>query len=609
MKALRNALLSLTVLVVISACNDSSNQTKITPQAQVDWAQGKIWYQIFPERFRNGQSANDPTVNSLEGSVDYPGWRVHPWTSDWYKMQPWEKRQSDKFYDVVYHRRYGGDLIGVIKKLDYLKELGIEGIYFNPLFEARSLHKYDGSSFHHIDDNFGPDPQGDKRRLREASETDKPDTWIWTSADSVFLELIKEAHKRNIKVVIDGVFNHTGRDFFAFRDILDKQQQSPYANWYTIKSWDDPKTEQNEFDYEAWWGFKSLPELKENDQGLVDGPRQYVMHATRRWLDPNGDGDPSDGIDGWRLDVAEEVAKPFWIEWNAMVKTINPKAITVAEIWSDASEWIEAGCFDGSMNYLWSKAAVRYFADQQRASSTGEFVEELRRINNLYGEETGHLLWNLLDSHDTERIASRIVNPDRQYDRNGSLIDNPNYKIRKPEKTERDVQKLITVFQLTYPGAPLIYYGTEAGMWGADDPDDRKPMLWSDMSYEPEATHPLKGFSRPQDVNKFDPSWFGFYKKMFEIRKQNPVLQTGNLRIIDDLLNDDIFMFSRQSENQQALVCFNRAEQEADLELPLSVFTQEHYRNALTDEMIAIDEKKPLFKLQANGFLMLISEK
>ena len=219
-------------------CNQKINKDPLA------WARGIVWYQIFPERFSNGDPSNDPiAAEILEINPGEP-WQISPWTSDWYAFQPWESIKSDDFYatNTVFARRYGGDIQGIINKLDYIQELGIDAIYFNPLFEAESLHKYDGASYHHIDDNFGPDPVGDKKRLAEAKETEESSTWIWTEADRLFLELVKQAHKRNIRVVLDGVFNHTGTACFAFQDIIQNQQKSRYADWYIIKQWDDPST-------------------------------------------------------------------------------------------------------------------------------------------------------------------------------------------------------------------------------------------------------------------------------------------------------------------------------------------------------------------------------
>ncbi len=552
-------------LLLISGCAQKNPQPKDT-----SWASGIVWYQIFPERFYNADTSNDPTAAEVPGSDLQPGWRIHPWTADWYKMQPWEKKQSDRFYDVVFTRRFGGDLIGVIEKLDYLKELGIDAIYFNPVFEAPSLHKYDGASYHHIDNNFGPDAAGDLQRLKQANETEDPTTWIWTKADSLFLKLIKEAHARNIKIVIDGVFNHSGTEFFAFKDIQKNQQNSRYAHWYSIVRWDDPTTPQNEFDYKGWWGVKSLPEFNEDQNGIVHGPREYIFHACKRWMDPNGDGDPSDGIDGWRLDVAEEVAKPFWKEWYAFVKQINPAAIVVTEIWHDASGWINEKLTDATMNYMFARAMVEFFINQKKAISGPEFAKKMNELKQRYGLKHLNLLWSMLDSHDTDRLASMILNPDRGYDREAGPRDNPNYLVRKPNAQERQVQKLIVAFQMTFAGAPIIYYGDEAGMWGADDPDDRKPMTWPGMQFEPESHHPLPGKTRPVDENGFDPELFAFYQKLIKIRHAQPVLMRGDFTFLLEHMNDDLLLLKRTYQNQQALLAFNRANQTVEMQLPVA---------------------------------------
>ncbi len=506
-------------------CDAPKPESKIVKN--INWAEETIWYQIFPERFRNGNLKNDPTMNEVPNASFQPGWQVHPWTSDWYKIQPWEKKKSDKFYDVVFERRYGGDLAGVIEKLDYIKSLGINGIYFNPVFEAQSLHKYDGASFHHIDDNFGDNPKTDKKRLLAAKETDEPQTWINTSADSLFFGLIQEAHKRDIRIVIDGVFNHSGPEFFAFEDVVKNGSKSRYADWYDIKKWDDPNTPENEFDFAGWWGFKGLPEFYEDENGFHKGVWDYIFAATKKWMDPNNDGDPSDGIDGWRLDVSDQVAPVFWRAWYKHVKSINPAALIVAENWSDASHALKDNQFDSAMNYPFAYAMVEFFINDQKRISGAEVAKRFNQLKNNYGEERLRKLWNLIDSHDTDRIASMVLNPDLNFDRNRSPRDNPAYIVRKPTKNERTPQKLIAAFQATFIGSPMFYYGTEAGMWGTDDPDDRKPMLWQDMRFENEKTHPLPGRQRPDDVNKFDEELFSYYQSLIQMRKANPALMHG----------------------------------------------------------------------------------
>ena len=192
---------------------------EMVQHAVPDWAADAVFYQVFPERFRNGDPRNDPTRQSLEfPDVAPAAWRISSWTGDWYERVDWEQQLGPRFYDDgVFHRRYGGDLQGVLDKLDYLQSLGVNALYFNPVFHARSLHKYDGSSFHHVDPHFGPDPGGDLALI--ATETADPATWKWTAADRLFLQVIQAAHQRQIRLIIDGVFNHTGRDFFAFADL------------------------------------------------------------------------------------------------------------------------------------------------------------------------------------------------------------------------------------------------------------------------------------------------------------------------------------------------------------------------------------------------------
>ena len=251
----------------------------------------------------------------------------------------------------MFDRRLGGDLQGVLDRVPYLDSLGVTAVYFNPVFWAASLHKYDATSYHHIDPYFGPDPEGDIAMV--ANETSDPATWVMTSADRLFFRLVDALHQRGIKVVLDGVFNHTGTQFWAFQNLALRQQASPYADWYEVTAWDDPATPQSEFDWTGWWGYKPLAVLANNADGtdLLPAVKAHVWDATRRWMDPNGDGDPSDGIDGWRLDVAGEVPDGFWRDWNALVHEINPDALTIAEEWGDATDYLSRAGFQSTMNY------------------------------------------------------------------------------------------------------------------------------------------------------------------------------------------------------------------------------------------------------------------
>lgn len=537
--------------------NISSNPT---------WAKEAIWYQIFPERFANGDVSNDPNPIDMEGAWPYftpDGWQIHPWASDWYKLQPWETKLNKNFYDIVNIRRYGGDIQGIINKLDYLKELGVNAIYINPIFESPSLHKYDAAMFHHIDNNFGPDPDGDRKIWTEENPND-PSTWKWTSADKLFLQLIKESHKRNMKIIIDGVFNHTGTQFWAFKDIVANQEKSIYKDWFIIKKFDNPNTTENEFEYAGWYGVRDLPEIKEDTSGLVSGPREHIHAVVKRWMDPNGDGDPSDGIDGWRLDVAEMVNHNFWKDFRKWVREINSDAYITGEVWWEdwnnykmfnAAPWLQGDQFDAVMNYRFTRAVKDFVLANKIKTDAKTFTDTISSIMNQY-KDNYYVMMNLLGSHDTERLHSLAVNPDGRYDHQGNVRDKKTFDIRKANAIERARIKLASAIQFTMPGAPHIYNGDETAMWGGDDPDCRKPMVWNELNYESETTHPYKA-SREMNKVEFDQEFFNWYKNLSRIRTQNPELALGNFKfnIIDN--QNGILSYSREYEGKQITIILN----------------------------------------------------
>ena len=557
-------------------------QQPLSPKQRVpEWAKDAIFYQIFPERFRNGDPSNDPTRESLESPNLIPdSWAITPWTDDWYARADWEKQLGDNFYENgVFHRRFGGDLQGVIDKLDYLKDLGINTIYFNPIFHARSMHKYDGNSFHHVDPHFGPDPAGDLELM--STETADPSTWKWTAADQLFLKLIEQAHRRNIRLIIDGVFNHTGRDFWAFADIAKNQQRSPYLDWYIVKQFDDPKTDQNEFKYAGWWGVDTLPEFANTADGLDlhPKPKAYVFNATRRWMDPDNDGDPSDGIDGWRLDVANEVPNKFWQDWNTLVRKLNPEAFTVAEIWSDSGDYLADCGFSSSMNYHGFAYPVKGFLiDGTRSAS--QFGHQLIERLTTHAPAVRFGMQNLMDSHDTDRLASMIVNA-RQH---GEYLDagrfdydigervSPRsfkpYDVSRPNQLHRKIQRLVALFQIAYVGAPMIYYGTESGMDGADDPDDRMPMVWDDLKYQPRMRDPFGNETEPQPI-QFDKKLHAYYRSLFKLRSDSDALRQGNVQIMTTDDQAQTIVFTRSTKHETMLVGINRGDQPANIGIPI----------------------------------------
>ena len=272
-----------------------------------------------------------------------------------------------------------------------------------------------------------------------------------------------------------------------------RTKNSKYVNWFTIKKWDDPTTAKDEFDYECWFGARTLPELREDEHGVVSGPKEHIFAIVKRWMDPNGDGDPSDGIDGWRLDVAEKVNPEFWKDFRKIVKSINPRAYITAELfWDDWNNkklmnpklWLQGDQFDGVMNYQWGSAVLESFINPNTENAMSKFKDKITRIFNSNYDTLKYIQLNLYDSHDTERLITHIINPTIYLDTYVSANNNENYNLRKPNSSEIEKQKLLALIQMTFVGAPMVYYGDEAGMWGADDPDERKPMVWPEYKYE-----------------------------------------------------------------------------------------------------------------------------
>ena len=368
---------------------------------------------------------------------------------------------------------------------------------------------------------------------------------------------MEEAKSRGIRVIIDGVWNHTGRDFFAFADIRTKFQKSPYAHWYKIIKFDDPLTARNEFDYHAWNGFKSLPEFADDPAGqnLAPGPKRYVFNATKRWMDPNGDNDPSDGLDGWRLDVAEEMPIGFWKEWHAFVREINPEVFTSAEIWGSAGQYLADTDFTSAMNYRGFAIPVKGWLIDGKITAS-EFSELLDQERNSYDKDTAYIMQNLVDSHDTQRAASAIANRASFSDyKNDNWLDyddgervnarSAGYNNGPPDVKGRRIWKMLALFQATYVGAPMIYYGTEVGMWGADDPENRMPTWW----------------------HRMDEDIFKTYQSAFLLRHTHPVLRRGSFKVLEIRDKSQVFAFERSLGEERLVIILNRGHGEATLNI------------------------------------------
>ena len=397
----------------------------LVPFEMPEWMRGAVIYQIFPERFHNGDPSLDP-----EG--------VDPWGAP----PHWLRHQ-------------GGDLIGIAEKADYLADLGVDVVYLNPVFSSPSTHKYDAVDFYRVDDHFG--------------------------GDEALKRLVDKLHNRDIKLIIDASFNHCHPSFFAFADLVTKGPESVYQDWFVVRdfpvavkvrphglvesSWSNPEAylehlrrlhdesgilveELNdegppvETNYECWYGVPSMPRLNLSHPAT----RRYFLEVGTYWI-------TEFGIDGFRMDVARYVDNDFWVDFRKAVKGANPNAYLLAEIMGDASPWLQGDRFDATMNYTFREVCLDYFAGQR--SSTGEFVDGYTRMLAMYAPQVTEVNQNLLSSHDTERLLH--------------VAGNDPIKAR-----------LATAFQLLAQGAPGLYYGDEVGMTGGEEPASRGGFPWHD---------------------------------------------------------------------------------------------------------------------------------
>jgi len=496
-----------------------------------------------------------------------------------------------------------------LDEIDYLSSLGITAIYFNPLNDAPSLHKYDARNYTHIDRNFGPDPRGDAT-IMDAEIHDDPSTWKWTAADMLFLKVIKESHKRGIKVIMDYSWNHTGPAFWALDDIRENGKNSKYADWYNVSSFDDPNTPVDEFHYEGWGGNNPwMPVFRKDitppDDKVMpfegnfqsESLKQHIFSVSKRWLDPDGDGNPADGVDGFRLDVAGEIPMGFWREYRKVVRYVNPDAYLVGEIWwlqwpdklLNPAVFLAGDQFDAIMNYRWYRIARGFFGQGEPVLKPSGFVSEIARIDT--GIDRGNLegMMNVVATHDSPRLSTSLYN--KGMDKfNAKPSADPEYKINRPGEYTMAEQKLLLVHQFTFIGAPHIWNGDEAGMWGADDPDCRKPIVWDDIKYEDEKAAYDDKHSRPVDKVQRDTALVKFYKSLIKMRRENPVLATGKL---DFIMADDqkmVLAYKRSDDNSEILAFFNRSDKVQTV-IP-SEFDMSHFETIFSLGEISISGQK-----------------
>ena len=551
------------------------------------WAQRVVWYQIFVERFRNGDLTNDPTPATMRsGTTGWPvpqNWTVTPWTRDWYAQEPWAKNTGRTTYETLEHRRYGGDLQGVLDKLDYLKDLGVTALFFNPLNDAPSLHKYDARSYHHIDVTFGPDPLGDQRIIAAENPAD-PATWRWTAADNLFRKVLDEAHRRGMKVILDYSWNHTGVEFWAWQDVVKNQAKSAYKDWYEITTFDDPATPGNEFAYQGWANLASLPEIKKVNQptprvsghpyegDIALGPKQHILAVTKRWLAP--DGDTARGVDGYRLDVADQIPMGFWRDYYQFVKSVKPSAYLTGEIWWE--KWPKhlmnpapyvgnAGIFDAVMFYQLYRPARSFFGHVNDSLTARQFQDSVSFEWNRLPAATRRAMMNVSATHDAPRLLTDLDNPGG-YKVGASARDNPAYNTGAPKEETRRRAALYRLWEFTTVGAPHIWNGDELWMWGADDPDCRKPLWWPDITgFQTESPAPgHAGQPAPVAADRTLPEQ---YRTLARLRRDHPALVAGSCEFLPSG-HDKVLLYKRATAKETIFVALNASSQPRTITLP-----------------------------------------
>lgn len=411
---------------------------------QPSWISDAVFYQIFIERFQNGNKDNSPE-----------------------SICNWNDDPKPKSF-------YGGDFQGIIDKLDYLYDLGINGIYLTPIFKSPSNHKYDIVNYYEIDPYFGD--------------------------EQVFRELVDKAHERGIKIILDAVFNHCSNHFLPFIDVTEKGKESPYYDWFFIEG-DSVKT--NPPNYKMFGNVGYMPKLNTSNPKL----KEYLLSSIRYWTSEFN-------IDGWRLDVSDEIDHKFWRDFRVLVKDIKEDAIIIGENWHDALPWLLGDQLDSVMNYPVTKQCLDYFAKNEIGPK--DFEYKLSTYLMRYSDQVNAAMLNLLDSHDTERFL-----------------------FTSGEK--KSALRNAAAFLFAYKGMPCTYYGTEIGMTGSHDPGCRKGFDWREENW--------------------DMDLYQLYKKLIHIRKTEKAFQYGNVEFSS---TDQLFIMKRSFEKESIIAVINNTASDQD---------------------------------------------
>ena len=514
-----------------------------------DWAKGAVMYQIFTDRFYNGDKSNDVETNEYYYIGDYSQ-----------RVTNWDKYPAN----MGVREFYGGDLQGVRDKLDYLQDLGVEVVYFNPLFVSPSNHKYDIQDYDYIDPHYGKIVDDGGEVLpngvtdnSQATKYKKRTTGLKNleASNELFIKLVEELHRRGMKVILDGVFNHCG----SFNKWMDRERiyegeedydpgayvsaDSPYRSYFRFFK-EGPENWPYNGNYDGWWGHDTLPKLNYEDSVKLEN---YILYIGRKWVSPPYN------VDGWRLDVAADLGRSneynheFWQKFRRAVKDANPNALILAEHYGDPSDWLKGDEWDTVMNYDAFMEPVTWFLTGMEKHSDEAREELLGNIDNFIGSMAHHMsnmltpslqvAMNELSNHDHSRFLTRTNHMVGRVEHLGPEAAN--------EYVNKAVMREAVVMQMTWVGAPTVYYGDEAGVCGFTDPDNRRTYPWGHEDQE----------------------LIAFHKEAIRIHKEHPALKTGSLKILGG--EENILSYARFKGHDRIIVVINNRSERAEVKVPV----------------------------------------
>ena len=441
-----------------------------------EWVRDAVFYQIFPDRFAYSQAVPKPR-----------------------HLEPWDSPPTEYGFK-------GGDLLGIVEHLDYLQDLGVTALYMTPIFQSAANHRYHTYDYYHVDPLLG--------------------------GDAAFRTLLDEAHRRDMRIVLDGVFNHASRGFYQFHHLLENGASSPYQDWFIVNGWPlyayDTNRQPN---YAAWWGLRALPKFNIATPEV----REFLLGVARHWVE--------EGIDGWRLDVPGDIDDDdFWREFRRQIKAANPDAYIVGEIWHEAQRWLQGDQFDAVMNYLFTKACLSFFVGRalNTALTSGVgyhpveplgaegFAAAIHHLLELYPAQVTQVQLNVLGTHDTARFLTLA-------------------------RGDESALRLALLFMMCYPGAPCIYYGDEIGMEGNRDPDCRRAFPW--------------------DRRRWNKGLLEHLKRCIRLRQAHPALRRGEYQTL--LAQDEVYAFGRRLQDDTVVCVLNVGRTPWELRVPVEGYLPE----------------------------------